>query len=533
MLRTLLSLNLKAYFTNIFFLGSSKKAGAGKKILIGFVFIYAIAAFSFSFGALFNMLIGPFYAQNLGWLYFALFASLSFVVCVITTIFAAQSQIFEAKDNEALLSLPIKPSTILISRILMMLIFEYLFTLIFALPALFIWFYHGFGSSLGTIYFIIGFLLLPILSLAISLFIAWLLSMLTRGMRHKSIFTITLSLAFLIAYFYFYSNIQTYLNDLLTKGEEIAAAFKKAMPPFYQFGMAVSNGSIQNLALCALWCLAPFALCAWLLSVNFIKILTTKVGARLGAPVALNKLQPTSPLWALTKKELSYFWSKPMVVLNTSIGSVFMILGSIYILYQRGTLLGQIYPLLNYMGGGLSFPLLLAVALTFLATTNSLSSSLISLEGKYFWIAKIVPVESKKILQSKILTHLLTAAIPAFIASFMLSLMATNINEWLLIFALPLSFTLFSAVIGLAINLIFPKMEWLNEIIVVKQGMAAMIAIFGGMGIVAGLAIIYIFLVNMPLATFLYILAALFTGLSLLCYNWLMNKGAEKWNSLT
>jgi ABC-2 type transport system permease protein len=221
-----------------------------------------------------------------------------------------------------------------------------------------------------------------------------------------------------------------------------------------------------------------------------------------------------------------------MVVMNTSIGSVFMIIGSVYILLKRDFLISQFVPILNYLEGGLTLPLILAAALMFLATTNSLSSSLISLEGKYFWLAKSIPIPIRQILQAKILTHLLTAAIPSFVASLLLSFIATNLLEWVLIFILPLSFTFFAATAGLAINLIYPKLEWLNEVIVVKQGMSAMIAIFGGMGVAAGCAVLYIYCTSIPLSTYLYILTAIFAISALLFYNWLINQGTHKFESL-
>jgi len=187
---------------------------------------------------------------------------------------------------------------------------------------------------------------------------------------------------------------------------------------------------------------------------------------------------------------------------------------------------------MNYLGGGITFPLLLAVALAFLATTNNLSASLISLEGKYLWLAKSLPVSAKTILDSKLLTHMLTTAIPVFIASSLLATLATSISEIALIFILPLSFTLFMGIFGLALNLTYPKLEWLNEIIVVKQGLSAMIAIFGGMGLAAGLALLYIYVLAIPLMVFLYIITAAFVVASVLCYGWLVRQGAAKFESL-
>ena len=51
------------------------------------------------------------------WLYYALAGGVAFLISFLMTMFYAQGAIFEAKDNEMLLSMPIPPRAILVSRI--------------------------------------------------------------------------------------------------------------------------------------------------------------------------------------------------------------------------------------------------------------------------------------------------------------------------------------------------------------------------------------------------------------------------------
>ena len=533
MLGTLFKLNLKALFSATFARATrSKTAGMGRKILFGFLFLYIGCALMVAFGAMFTVIIKPFFEVGIGWLYFALYAVIAFGLCVLTTMFTATSQIFEAKDNESLLSLPIKASTILVSRIFVLLVYEYIFSILIALPAIAVWTYFGYATALGIIFFVISFFLLPLFSLAFALLLAWVLSLLTARMRHKNIFVLILSLAFMIGYFQFYFNIQKYLGALVSKGQELAASFQKAVPPFYYFGSALTTSNALHFFYFVLWMLIPFAICIWLLSINYNKLLTSTRNTANVKYVA-KELKKSSQVGAMIRKELAYFWSKPSIILNTSLGSILAVVGSIYLLVKKGMIMGQITPYLSLLGSGITITLIFAVAITLIASMNDLSASLISLEGKYIWIAKSIPVPTKDILKSKILTHIILTSVPCLIASILLSFFAGDISSWLLLFILPQAFVFLMANMGLLLNLLAPKLDWITEMAVVKQGMSALISMFGAMGVVIGLGVLYYFALPwMSLMVYLWLAALLFAVGGCLGYWWIGTKGVKRFNEI-
>ncbi len=71
-------------------------------------------------GYLVSKILGPLYnnmlAADMEWLYFAMVGGLAFLISFMFTSIYAQGAIFEAKDNEMLLSMPIPPTAILCSR---------------------------------------------------------------------------------------------------------------------------------------------------------------------------------------------------------------------------------------------------------------------------------------------------------------------------------------------------------------------------------------------------------------------------------
>ena len=80
---------------------------------------------------------------------------------IFGTVFTAKAQLFEAKDNELLLSLPVRPRDILASRMVSLLLWNLLFGVLVAVPALLAWTQAARLPALGFVSFI---LLLPALA---------------------------------------------------------------------------------------------------------------------------------------------------------------------------------------------------------------------------------------------------------------------------------------------------------------------------------------------------------------------------------
>lgn len=533
MLKTLFVLNMRALESGLLKRGLKAKSSKAKTGLFLLLFIYIAAALMFSFGTMFYSLLNPFYEAGIGWMYFAIFAFISFGLCVLGTIFIAAGQLFGAKDNEALLSMPIKPSQILVSRILVLLTVEYSFSLLLAVPAVAVWLWSGYGSALGLVYFVIGFILAPLMAMSVSLLLAWLLSIITTRLRFKNIITLVLSLAFLLGYLYGYMYIQQYWGELIQRGAEISAALRRAMPPFYAFGTGVAGASAREMLIFAAWSILPFAAVIVLLSARYLQILTTNKGD-VKVKYTEKVLKTSGAGLALTKKELAHYWSKPMVILNTSLGSVFMLVVAVALIVRQADVLAYIQPLFTLLDG-VSLAALGAIALVALGSTNNLSASLISLEGQHLWIAKSIPVSPLKILLSKAYAYLLTSSIPCLATSLVIGYVAAeNLLDWLLLIIMPQTFLAFIAFAGLAINLNLPKLDWTNETLVVKQSASTMAGIFGAMALVAGLALLYAFLLGgvLTLTTYLWLCTAFFAIAAVGCYGYLKKGGSRKWLAL-
>ena len=237
----------------------TKKRSPLVTALIALLAVYIVAVICLYFGMLFISICEPFYSMGLGWLYFSFAGLTAFAGCFITGIFIAQSQLFDAKDNELLLSLPIPPKYILASRILTLLLLNYALTFAAAVPCAVVSFMTVKVTFTGALNFIFAFLLLPLPAAALTCLAGWLIAEISSRMKHKNLVSVVISVALLLAYMAVMMRMQGLLAGLAANGAMIGETVKSIFPPLYHFGAAIANRDAASLLIFTLWALVPFA----------------------------------------------------------------------------------------------------------------------------------------------------------------------------------------------------------------------------------------------------------------------------------
>ena len=116
-------------------------------------------------------------------------------------------------------------------------------------------------------------------------------------------------------------------------------------------------------------------------------------------------------------------------------------------------------------------------------STVAITGSSISLEGRNLWIIKESPVSASEALGVKAGFQLLLACPCASLCAAGLAWgLGLSLAEGGVLLLFSLAFAGFTALMGLAVNLLFPKLDAVNDMVVVKQSAAAMLSTFGGMG---------------------------------------------------
>ena len=533
MLKALVTIQLRAAFMMLFNPGkSSKKRKPLGKVLIVLAVIYILGALGFSLGYYLYAMFQAFHPAGLTWFYFSLTGITAFVFSFIGSIYLAQSTLFNAKDNELLLSMPIRPGFILLSRTCVLYLLALLFQAVVLVPALVVWLLLAPVSLSGILVFLLANVLLPLPTLALSILLGWLLAQVSSRLRHKNLLIILLSLLFLGAYFFGYGKLMGAMGNLLIQGQEMAKAVQSTLFPAYHYGLAIAQPSLMSLLLYSLCCLVPFALVLLIVKANYVKVLTT----RRGAPKLAYKgggMKEGSLMKALITKELRRFFSSPVYIMNSAIGLVFMVALPFILLFDQGTLvmLKTQFNLTDELIGAAA-----VLAISLLASSAFISAPSISLEGKSLWILQTLPVSPIQSLLAKAAAHVLICSLPIAVSGILLGIiLKLGVYQTLMSLLVPLLVSAFCALLGLELNLRFPKLDWRTETEPVKQSMSTFLAMALGFATVAGAGALYFFLLQGKLTSNLYLALAaiLFALLSYAVFLHLKQKADDAYLDLS
>ena len=530
MLKTLLRVRMAALLAA--FTGQSRKRKSqtkGKAAGYAILMLYCFCAFVFLFYTSFSQLAAAFFPAGLGWLYFAMFAIMAFALMFIGSVFTAESQLFEAKDNELLLSMPVPPGMILLSRMAALLAMNFVLELVVALPVFVSWLQYGETSGTGITAFVVIVLALPLFSLAVSCLFAWLVSLVTSHMRNTTAVTMVISVVFMLAYFLFCFRMNSYVTQLAANGAAIAGALGSAAPLVW-LGRAAADGSLADLGLTLLWTVLPFVLAYVLLNRSFIRIVTTRRG-QVKVRYEKKAMRASSQSAALYRRELARLTSSSGYMLNAGLGLVFELVLAVLAVVKRRELLGALTAIPELYAA--AAPILLLACM--MVSGMVFFTASVSLEGKSYWIVRSMPVETKKVLQAKLSLSNSLAIAPALLMTLAAALAPRlPAAETALLLACQLLFVLLTANVGLMEDLRHCNLDWINETQAAKQGAGVLLSMLLGFGFVVAVGALYFFLLAelMPTTAFLGLILALMAILYALTARWLMTRGVKRFETL-
>ncbi|MBQ9850646.1 MAG: hypothetical protein IJO36_08090 [Clostridia bacterium] len=489
MLKTLLKINLQNLFLTMF----SGKSGKEKKkkkspliyVLIALLAVYVIATLVASVSLMFSSVANAFgNTDGMEWFYFALAGILVFLLTFVGSVFTTQNLIFKAKDNELLLSMPVPMHYILFSRLSSLIILDLAYALLLGGPLIGVYFYHhGFSASMLALYAVCV-ILTVILSTAVTTFIGWLVALISTKFKRSNILQTVMSLAFFGVYMVVVMNMQTYIEMLLTRGEEIARAIQKALPAFYYFGIACAYNKLWAVALLAVISFIPFALACILVSKSFIRIATAKKSANKKKYVA-KELSAKSAKSALFRKELSGFFSIPMYILNSAFGGLMLVMLSAYIAFSGSTnaiftMLGTDEEIASLM------PIVISAVIGFCSSMCNTGASAISLEGSRINLLRSMPVNSDDFYFAKYAVNFVVGFVPLTVSVILLEIgLRFDLLTILAVYVSSVCFLAVTSFINLTCNMLMPKFSWASEMMIIKQSGAVLAAMLSGMAVTA------------------------------------------------
>lgn len=505
-----------------------KKQSMGTTILFAFLYLYLGAVVCGMSGLTFYALAKPYHMLELDWLYFAMAGLSGLGIAVIGSVFTTQNQLYDAKDNPLLLSMPIPPTRILLSRMLPLLALNLLFASIVMVPAIVV---YAVWIDFQVLFLLLQILSIPaiaILAQTIGCLLGWLLHLFMSRVN-KSIASVVFMLVFLVAYFVIYYNANDILNTLIMNTDVLADTLSAWVWPIYAMGKGCTGSLWQTMAFTAI-CAAAFALVYWALSATFLKTATMSFSGRKARKLRLAGAKESSPMKAIIGKELGKFVSTPVYLTNAGVGILLTAALPVAGIFFRDKVM-QFITLLMLPSDMTA--LLVCAVLSFLVSTLFISTPTVSLEGKNLWILKSMPVSPKQILNAKLGMHILLTVPVTALAGLVLGITyECGILGTVFCAVLPALLALLNGVLGMVSGLKWARFDYVNEAYPCKQSVSVAVSMFGMMGLPLALGLLYGFVLYDRLTPLVFLassgllLAAMCFGFYMLMTRW----GTKQWN---
>ena len=501
-------------------------------IIIGIMFMLAMGSYG-------EMMMEPLAGTGLEYVVLTLFVVFSAVFTLVEGVYKAGGLLFNCRDDDIVLALPIKKSTVLLIRIFKFYVFEVMVNALFLAPVMLVYALK-IGASLSFyISSIVGLFVLPIFPVVLSCLIGGLIAYSSSKFRLKNIVQIILTTLVMLIVLYISYNLNDILSSFAQNAGSINEIILRLYYPALQYINLVIDFKILNFVLFIIINVGILLLTVLILGKVYYKINSQVKVVKGNNRKHDYKIVSNRPIIALIKKELNKFISSPVFVINAGFGLVLFIVACVLLVTNGEGLLSQFMEtedglvLTERILGFIPAVLFGLIFVTSMMT--SITSSMISLEGKAFNILKSLPVSAMTIIMAKVLAAIVVM-VPIILVGDLIMFVKYDFNVWqiLMIIVASIVMPMAAELIGIIVNLKYPKMNAKDDVEVVKQSLSSLIAVFVGMGAsVLILAIIgFAFFGGVSATETIGVGLLLSMGMMTLALFYLKAKGVEDFNAI-
>ena len=217
MTKLLLKKQLKEVFRSYFY--DAKKNRKRSKLGIAAMFLFfaliMVGLLGGMFAALSLTLAPPMAMLDAGWLYYVILGLLAVLLGLFGSIFNTYSSLYLAKDNDLLLSLPIPPRALIVSRLLAVYLMGLMYSAVVLLPAVIVWWIKAGVTLPHVVGGIVLILIVSLIVLILSCLLGWVVAKVSLRLKRKSFAIVLISLAFIGLYYFFYFRASILIQDLI------------------------------------------------------------------------------------------------------------------------------------------------------------------------------------------------------------------------------------------------------------------------------------------------------------------------------
>lgn len=502
-------------------------------VVIG-LFVFLCFAFYTTAYEVGSLLLGR---PDAAWLYFALMGMIAGALGVFGSAFSTYAMLYLPKDNEMMLSLPIPPSYLLISRMTGVYIASLFYSACVWIPTL-VAFWNIVPPTALTIAFpVLLAFVLALFVMVVSSIVGWIVALVAVRTKGKSYINVILTLVLLGAYFAVYFWVMNSFSDMMLIIGSMSDSLQTWLYPVYAFGMAASGDALSMLII-TLLTLAAAALCVFVLSRTFMKATIKESSGRRNVRKARKAegFTQISQQKALLKREMKFFTSISTWMINGGLGLVVMVILAVLSIVNAAdireafALFEDEVPFFADL-----MPMIVFMVVGFMTVMNVISTAAISLEGNRLWVLQTLPVSSWDVLRAIERLDIEICAIPVVLASvaFGVSLQLSAV-EIVLVTCAVLILLVLKADFGMMLDLRHPNLTWTNQAVPVKRSFSVLVQMIGGWVVCIVVGALGSFASSIvgpivPLACIIVLLGAA----AFLTRRWLKTKGAAIFATLS
>ena len=402
----------------------------------------------------------------------------SSLATLFTTIYKTRVTLFGFKDYDIVMSMPVKTKTVVRSRMVMIYLMNIAFSLVLMVPAGIV--YGVFMSVTFKFYLLLLLLIffIPLIPSVIGTIIGVIIALVSSLFRHKNLFETFITFGIIIGAILLSYDIKGVGNDFTKIGPLINEFIYNVYPVSSMFVDGICKYNIWSIILFIAGSSIMFSLFIFIISTKYKTINSTLTSSKVKSNFKLGALKRYPQFEALYYKEVKRYFSSTLYIVNTSFGLIMLLLFAIGIAFLDTK---EIETILELPGFSDAINSLLPLCISLFVAMTCTSVCSISLEGKNLWILISSPVTTKSIFLSKASVNItITLPIILFTSTLFGIYLKPSIINWILIYLTPIVYSIFISIMGIIVNLKFPKLDWTTEIVVIKQSMATFIALVIG-----------------------------------------------------
>ncbi len=420
---------------------------------------------------------------------------LSFVLTLLKT----NGYLFHFKEYDMLMSLPFEAKTVASCKFLYMYIKSLPWLLSISLSML-----AGYGcfahpkAVVYPLWLVLSFFL-PVIPMLIAAFFGFLIARISAGFRKSNTVQTVLTFAFVLLCF----GLRFFIEDMfqndkveatlqsISGASDTAAAY---FLPIGWFARAVTALSVSDMLLLVGVCVLLFAVLFRIVGNSYLKINSALKSHAAAKAYRMSAQKSKSPVNTIAFKEFKRMTGSTTYMVNATMGIILApLLGVVTLFVGFDKIISAVAK------GAPLDPAMLQPAIPFIVyffigmmATTACSPSL---EGKNYWIVQSLPIENKTLYQGKLLFNLYLTVPSMFVSTLLLCIAAkVPLLNTALYLVLGLSLCAFSTTWGCVCGIRHMKLDWENEVEVIKQGAAVTVYLLPNMFVTMGLTVLVVFL---------------------------------------